>query len=955
MQTDRMLLQENWRIAHDPQNVGWEEGWMQALPDTAVAARVPGWVHLSLPDAFGIAWYQVHFRDGLRDGGRRLLRFACATYLTQVYLNGQLVGEHRGCEDPFVFDVTDAMAQENCLTVRVSKPYGDEIVDGYRFGEIPHRNERKDGGLTPGSCFNTFGIGGKVELLRVPEIYIEDLYVCGEGDEAVICATVANGGQPCQIPLVTDIVHKRDGEIQVTHRQTVDLPQGVSEHTWRIPIAQVRLWDVKDPFLYTAQVRIEGNDGHGVSKNFGFRTFVVDEKGWFRLNGRRIFLKCAHTGNFFPGGNNMPLDGGELWRQDLVKAKACGFNMVRFISGAAYPEQLDFCDELGLMVYEEPVSGWLTENGERSQEIFFEDMLRMVKRDRSHACLTVFGMLNETKADEVYGDFVRAAIDCLPHLRKIDPTRLVLLSSGRFDGYAKVGSLANPYQNQWQTLWNGEDEQSEQAIPHSQNLPQLLGRRIGDMHAYPTLPLTDADETAILSVGHEYQRPVFFSEYGTGSLLNTTHARLRYEMEGVPGSTPDHRMIRRMDEQFMQQLKEYGLDEIYPYPIELLRESERMHNQHRLKNFNQMRSNPYINGYSVTGLVDHSICGEGLWNLMREFKPGIADTVERGFAPLRWCLFVKRTHVYRGRRFSVRGVLANEDVLTVGQEYPIRVCITGESGVVWHKEYTVSLTEEMTQGMSFPVFDEEIVLDVPEGQYHLRAEILEHATAADGCIPFYLSDPAATAVQVKAVYAYGLSDNAEAFLRGQGVDILPFAQASPHALILIGEITPEERESVWMRAFTLAKQGARVLALDSFSFIKDEDWEGWLPMADRPDNAPHMERSLDWLYHLEYIAKKHPYFEGMPCGRIMDWDYYMNLIRGRVWRGGVTPDDVAAASVSPGYCNLRGYEGGLNLGTYRMGEGALILNNFNILGEIGRNPAADRLLANILNEESRRR
>ena len=50
------------------------------------------------------------------------------------------------------------------------------------------------------------------------------------------------------------------------------------------------------------------------------------------------------TGQLVPHGPN-------LCRRDLIYAKAAGFNMVRFSSGMAWPEQLDFCDEIGLMVY----------------------------------------------------------------------------------------------------------------------------------------------------------------------------------------------------------------------------------------------------------------------------------------------------------------------------------------------------------------------------------------------------------------------------------------------------------------------------------------------------------------------------------------------------------------------------------------------------------------------------
>ena len=63
MQTDWKQLHDGWKIAHDPQNIGIRQNWASQLPEEAVQARVPGWVHLSLPDAFGIAWYQMDFED----------------------------------------------------------------------------------------------------------------------------------------------------------------------------------------------------------------------------------------------------------------------------------------------------------------------------------------------------------------------------------------------------------------------------------------------------------------------------------------------------------------------------------------------------------------------------------------------------------------------------------------------------------------------------------------------------------------------------------------------------------------------------------------------------------------------------------------------------------------------------------------------------------------------------
>ncbi len=71
----------------------------------------------------------------------------------------------------------------------------------------------------------------------------------------------------------------------------------------------------------------------------GFRELRIRD-GWFELNGRRIYLRSTHTGNHYPIGQVVPQDPA-LVRQDLVYAKAAGFNTVRFIAGVAREDQLD--------------------------------------------------------------------------------------------------------------------------------------------------------------------------------------------------------------------------------------------------------------------------------------------------------------------------------------------------------------------------------------------------------------------------------------------------------------------------------------------------------------------------------------------------------------------------------------------------------------------------------------
>jgi beta-galactosidase/beta-glucuronidase len=95
-------------------------------------------------------------------------------------------------------------------------------------------------------------------------------------------------------------------------------------------------------------MRLEGIHGADeVSVRCRFRDFRVIN-GFFRLNGKRIFLRSTHTLNHCPIGVRVPPPQvRDILRLDLLDMKASGFNMMRLAVGIAYPFQLDLCDEIG--------------------------------------------------------------------------------------------------------------------------------------------------------------------------------------------------------------------------------------------------------------------------------------------------------------------------------------------------------------------------------------------------------------------------------------------------------------------------------------------------------------------------------------------------------------------------------------------------------------------------------
>ena len=960
--TPIQTLAKGWQLIHDPDNRGRDENWFDGIPaQGAVPAEVPCFVHQYLPDCPGIAWYQLDFETGLLPDADHavFLCFDMADFLCEVWLNGTRIGAHRGTENPFSFDVSGALRLQgpNRLAVRVSKPW-TEPVDGYTFLEIPHRNQLSEG-LQPGTCYNCYGLSGRVYLSLLPKVRTEDLFLIADPGKGAIEArcTVRNEyPEPVAAELSLFAADTRTGAVLADETVHARLQPGNNLIRHLLPVPEFCLWQPDDPHLYAVEAQVRaGSVCHRTAKRCGFRTFEVGEDGYFRLNGRRIFVRCSHTGNCMPESTwNISRDHA-LIRKDFVMAKAAGFNMVRFISGAALPEQLDLCDELGLMVYEEPVSGWLQGDGPRAEELYRYDLLTMIRRDRSHPCVTVWGLLNETVTDAPYGDVCRAARDSIPAVRELDETRLLLYNSGRFDHDPRVGSLCNPYHDRWECLWDGEDERLPGPQPVVEGDPGPTRRRLGDKHFYPHQPHSSSDIAFFRALGSDSRRPFFLSEYGVGSLFDVIWLSRVFEQKGSDPRWPDVAMVRHMADALLADLKRYGFDREFAFPADLMKESHRLHNRHRQLGFDIFRSNPYLNGMSLTGLLDHSVCGEGLWTLMREWKQGIADTLQEGFAPLRWCLFVSDAHLYAGVPFTVEGVLANEDVLQE-KPYPYGIRITGRDGIVWEEESVFTPTAEALKGMAVPVFRRTLSLNLPEGEYTLCAELLEGAAAAGGRVRFHVSEDGNTRAELPRAAAIRIGPEAEALLRRKGVTPAAPEDAGSAAPVIVGDVPEEEKPAVWARIGTLLEEGRSVVLTSRFAAAKDGDMTGWLPTECGLSGFPAGRNPTDWLYHKEYLARRgHPYFSGLPTG-MMDWEYYRHLICGAFFRADAPDGPWEAASIAVGvgeHCE-GGYKGGMTLCALPVGKGRLILNAYRLQENLNRNPAADRLFLNILNTEYKR-
>ena len=269
---------------------------------------MPWIIQDAFPGYHGVAWYWREFEAPTNPhaGGRHLLRFWAVDYLAEVWLNGTRVGGHEGGETPFVLDVTDSIrtGAKNLLAVRVLNP-SHERIDGIVLNETP-----KQARVIPysaGAAYNHGGITGSVELLAAPAVRVEDLFAQADPKTGTIRiqANVRNASNKnASGRLEFTVAPAPSGETLGVVALERELPPGDTRVEAEVKLDQLRLWELNDPFLYRVTARL-GDDERSV--RCGFRDFRF-ENGYFRLNGRRVFLRSTHTCNHFPVGLKLPPD-----------------------------------------------------------------------------------------------------------------------------------------------------------------------------------------------------------------------------------------------------------------------------------------------------------------------------------------------------------------------------------------------------------------------------------------------------------------------------------------------------------------------------------------------------------------------------------------------------------------------------------------------------------------------
>ncbi len=332
---------------------------------------------IGVQDPPPVSWYAKNFRrKDLPPGKRFFLNFGAVDYEATVWLNGALLGSHRGGYTPFTFEITERLADNNRLIVRASDPRTRGTLRGKQY------LWKK---LSPIFYTPASGIWQPVYIFSTGSSSIVKLGISSAMDAITVSWDIDGGDR-----MIIEIAGAKG---RIVNRKEIRKPQKNGSAT--LVIKRPHLWSVVDPYLYTVTVSLHDAVGKSdrVVSRAGLRGIEV-KNGSVVLNGNPIRLKMLLVQGYFPGGHYSPVDGEAGFERDIMLVKRMGFNGIRMHQKIEDPRFLHLCDRHGLLVWTELPSPFLfSPVNERQYENELWDVL---DRDSGHASNMAVVLFNET-------------------------------------------------------------------------------------------------------------------------------------------------------------------------------------------------------------------------------------------------------------------------------------------------------------------------------------------------------------------------------------------------------------------------------------------------------------------------------------------------------------------------------------------------------------------------------
>ncbi len=428
----------------------------------------------------GIGWYKKTIQVDVEAENRRILMyFEGANQVTDVYVNGNWVGQHIGGYTRFHFDITKFLnfGEKNILAVKIDNNYNENIppltADFTFFGGI-----YRDVFLIQLNDihFSMDDYSSSGVYITTPEVSKEKAKV------SINCVLSNTSNQNKKVDLISRIIDM-EGQIISEKKQKVKIIKNdkgfsVEESFW---IDKPHLWSPDNPYLYQVSTQInDAKTGQILDETItplGCRWYKFDPENGFFLNGEYLKLIGTNRHQDFLNKGNALTD--EMHIRDVRLLKEMGGNFLRIAHYPQDPTVLEMCDRLGILASVEiPIVNAITESKEFSKNSLFMAE-EMVKQNKNHPSLIIWAYMNEvllrppfnSKTEkERYGVYAKnvtkLGTEIEERIRTLDTDRYTMIPNhGAIERYKDAGLTDVPmilgwnlYQGWYSGVFSGFDD-----------------------------------------------------------------------------------------------------------------------------------------------------------------------------------------------------------------------------------------------------------------------------------------------------------------------------------------------------------------------------------------------------------------------------------------------------------------------------------------------------------------
>jgi beta-galactosidase len=366
----------------------------------------------------GPAWYAKTFDASERWVGRRVfIRFEAAFLVTDVYLNGEHLGQHRGGFAAFAFELTPYLKKgENRLQVRVDNLWNADVLP------LSADFTMQGGIYRPVSLMVTDAVCITPLFHGSPGVFIRPRTRCeGEADVEVMISSTVTAEVEARVE-----VFDADGVQVASDAVTTELSENETASV-EVPLIvnHPHFWQGReDPYLYSVRVILlrDGVVVDSVDQPLGFRSFEIKADSTFMLNGQPYALHGVNRHQDVRDQGWALSDADH--ERDIDMILDIGATCLRLAHYQQSDTVIELCDRSGLLVWEEiPLVNQITASDAFSENAR-QQLNELIYQHFNHPSLMTWSVYNEL--------YLRTSppVETLVHelvveARRLDPSRPV--------------------------------------------------------------------------------------------------------------------------------------------------------------------------------------------------------------------------------------------------------------------------------------------------------------------------------------------------------------------------------------------------------------------------------------------------------------------------------------------------------------------------------------------------